>query len=204
MLFQGQEFGASSPFVFFTDVGDSDTREAIRKGRFEFLAQFPSIADEEMQRNLPSPSDPKVFASCKLDFSQRTTNRELYDLHVDLIKLRREDSRFREQVLGEIDGAVLGPASFVLRYFARENDDRLLVVNFGKRQILAPAPEPLLAPPLGFEWETVWTSESPRYGGPGAVPLVTQEQWLLPAEAAVALRLVVEKAPRRTAKRRRP
>jgi maltooligosyltrehalose trehalohydrolase len=204
MLFQGQEFGASSPFVFFTDVGDSDMREAIRKGRFEFLAQFPSIADEEMQRNLPSPSDPKVFASCKLDFSQRTTNRELYDLHVDLIKLRREDSRFREQVLGEIDGAVLGPASFVLRYFARENDDRLLVVNFGKRQILAPAPEPLLAPPLGFEWETVWTSESPRYGGPGAVPLVTQEQWLLPAEAAVALRLVVEKAPRRTAKRRRP
>src|SRR5438552_7060031 len=204
MLFQGQEFGASSPFVFFTDVGDSDTREAIRKGRFEFLAQFPSIANEEMQRNLPSPSDPKVFARCKLDFSQRTTNRELYDLHVDLIKLRREDSRFREQGLGEIDGAVLGPASFVLRYFARENDDRLLVVNFGKRQILAPAPEPLLAPPLGFEWETVWTSESPRYGGPGAVPLVTQEQWLLPAEAAVALRLVVEKAPRRTAKRRRP
>ena len=178
-------------------------REAIRKGRFEFLAQFPSMANEEMQRNLPSPSDPKVFASCKLDFSQRATNRELYDLHVDLIKLRREDSRFREQVPGEIDGAVLGPASFVLRYFARENNDRLLVVNFGKRQILAPAPEPLLAPPLGFEWETVWTSESPRYGGPGAVSLVTQEQWLLPAEAAVALRLVPEKAPRRTAKRRR-
>jgi hypothetical protein len=50
----------------------------------------------------------------------------------------------------------------------------------------------------------MWTSESPRYGGPGAVPLVTQEQWLLPAEAAVALRLVAEKAPRRKPKRRRP
>ena len=203
MLFQGQEFGASSPFVFFTDVGDSDMREAIRKGRFEFLAQFPSIANEEMQRNLPSPSDPKGSDSCKLDFSQRTTNRELYDLHVDLIKLRREDSRFCEQVPGGIDGAVLGPASFVLRYLARENDDRLLVVNFGKRQALAPAPEPLLAPPLGFEWETMWTSESPRYGGPGVVSVVTQEQWLLPAEAAVALRSIPEKATRRTAKRRR-
>jgi len=42
-----------------------------------------------------------------------------------------------------------------------------------------------------------------RYGGPGAVPVVTQEQWLLPAEAAVALRLVREKAPRRKPKRRR-
>jgi len=204
MLFQGQEFGASSPFVFFTDVGDSDMREAIRKGRFQFLAQFPSMASEEMQRNLPSPSDPRVFTSCKLNFSERTTNCELYDLYIDLIKLRREDSRFREQVPGQVDGAVLGPASFVLRFFAGENDERLLIVNFGKRQVLAPAPEPLLAPPLDFEWETMWTSESPRYGGPGAVPLVTQEQWLLPAEAAVALRLVAEKAPRRKPKRRRP
>ena len=203
LLFQGQEFGAYSPFVFFTDVGDSDMREAIRKGRFEFLAQFPSMANEEMQRNLPSPSDPQVFASCKLDFSQRETNSELYNLHVDLIKLRREDSRFREQAADGIDGAVLGPGSFVLRYFPVKNDDRLLVVNFGKRQILTPAPEPLLAPPLGFEWETLWTSESPRYGGPGTVPLGTQEQWLLPAEAAVALRLVPEKAPRRKPKRRR-
>src|SRR6266404_3645263 len=204
MLFQGQEFGASSPFVFFTDVGDSDMREAIRKGRFHFLAQFPSMASEEIQRNLPSPSDPRVFTSCKLNFSERATNSELYDLYIDLIKLRREDSRFREQVPGQVDGAVLGPASFVLRFFAGENDERLLIVNFGKRQVVAPAPEPLLAPPLGFEWETMWTSESPRYGGPGAVPLVTQEQWLLPAEAAVALRLVAEKAPRREPKRRRP
>jgi maltooligosyltrehalose trehalohydrolase len=202
MLFQGQEFGTSKPFVFFTDVGDSDMREAIRKGRFKFLAQFPSLANEETQRNLPSPSDPEVFTRCKLDFVERETNREFYNLYVDLVKLRREDARFREQILGGIDGAVIGPEAFVLRYFARENQDRLLIMNFGKMGFLVPA-EPLLAPPLGFEWETLWTSESPRYGGPGAVPVVTQEQWFLPAEAAVALRLVPEKAPRRKPKRRR-
>jgi maltooligosyltrehalose trehalohydrolase len=201
MLFQGQEFGASKPFVFFTDVGDSDMREGIRKGRFEFLAQFPSLANKETQRNLPSPSDPKVFASCKLDFSERETNREVYDLFVDLLRLRREDARFREQIPGGIDGAVLGPQAFVMRYFGRENQDRLLVINFGRQRCLVSA-EPLLAPPLGFEWETLWTSESPKYGGPGATPIVTPEQWLLPAEAAVALHLVPEKAPRRKPKRR--
>jgi maltooligosyltrehalose trehalohydrolase len=203
LLFQGQEFGSSSPFLFFTDVGDGPMREAIRKGRFKFLAQFPSIANEEAQRILSAPDDPAVFTRSKLDFSERKTNPEFYDLHVDLIKLRREDSRFREQINRSVDGAVLGSASFVLRYFANENDDRLLVVNFGKRQKLEPAPEPLLAPPLGFEWETLWTSESPRYGGPGAVTVATQDQWLLPAEAAVALRLVREKSPRRKPKRRR-
>jgi len=203
LLFQGQEFGTSKSFVFFTDVGDSDMREAIRKGRFSFLSQFPSQAAEEAQKQLSVPSDPAVFAHCKLDFSERKQNRKLYDLHVDLLRLRREDSRFREQNPGGIDGAVLGPASFVLRYFADNADDRLLVINLGRRLFLNSAPEPLLAPPLGFEWETLWTSESSRYGGPGAVPVVTQERWLLPAEAAVALRLVREKAPRRKPKRRR-
>jgi len=203
MLFQGQEFGASSPFIFFTDVGDGPMREAIRKGRFQFLAQFPSLAANEVQKRLPVPSDPKAFASCKLDFSKRKKNKEFYDLHVDLLRLRREDSRFHEQRLGGVDGAVLGPASFVLRYFSKGNsDDRLLVVNFGERRVLTPAPEPLLAPPLGLEWETLWSSESVSYGGPGVVTVARQDGWTLPAEATIALRLIPEKAPRRQPKRR--
>ena len=43
---------------------------------------------------------PRRFRRCKLDFSEREKNRELYDLHIDLLKLRREDSRFRQQEFG--------------------------------------------------------------------------------------------------------
>src|SRR5437868_10922861 len=151
LLFQGQEFGASTPFFFFTDVGDGQMRELIRKGRFSFLAQFPSLATKEVQERLPVPSDPTSFVSCKLDFSERQKNPELYQLHVDLLRLRREDSRFREQKTNGVDGAVLGPASFVLRYFSGDNrDDRLLVVNFSELRELNPVPEPLLAPPRGL------------------------------------------------------
>jgi len=204
LLFQGEEFGASTPFIFFTDVGDGPMREAIRKGRFAFLAQFPSFATAEVQERLPVPSDPTVFVSCKLDFSERQKNKELYDLHVDLLRLRREDSRFREQKPNGVDGAVLGPAGFVLRYFSDNGrDDRLLVVNFGELRELNPAPEPLLAPPLGLEWETLWSSESARYGGSGTAPVATQDNWTLPAEATIALRLVPEKNPRRQPKKRK-
>ena len=101
-----------------------------------------------------------------------------------------------------VDGAVLGPASFVLRYFADDSDDRLLVVNLGERLPLEPAPEPLLAPPFGFRWETLWTSDSPRYGGPGPIQVTSDEHWLLPAEAAVALHPVRETAPRKKPKKR--
>ena len=141
-------------------------REAIKKGRFEFLAQFPSAASKDVQALLAVPYEIATFNRCKLDWSEREKNRALSDLHRDLIRLRREDTRLRLQQEGGIDGAVLGSQSFLLRYFAKENDDRLLVVNLGKQRVLTPAPEPLLAPPLGFEWETLWSSESVSYGGP--------------------------------------
>src|SRR6266513_4624708 len=138
LLFQGQEFGASSPFIFFADIGDASVRDAIRKGRAKWLASFLSLTEQQAWQTLPAPDDPDVFARCKLDFSERERNRELYDLHIDLLKLRREDSRFRQQSSGGIDGAVLGRASFVFRYFAEANDDRLLLVNFGESHSLHP------------------------------------------------------------------
>lgn len=190
LLFQGQEFGASSPFLFFADVGDAAIRDATRRGRAELLAPFLSLTKEETSRSLPAPDDSKAFSVCKLDFSQRETNRQLYDLHIDLLKLRREDSRFRLQQADGIDGAVLSSTSFVLRYFSETNDDRLLVLNFGERHCLHPASEPLLAPPPGCQWETLWSSDSPRYGGVDDVATATAEQWSLPAESAVALQPV--------------
>jgi maltooligosyltrehalose trehalohydrolase len=195
LLFQGEEFGASSPFMFFADIGNAFVRDAIRKGRAEWLAPFLSLSEEDALKTLPAPDDPEVFTRCKLDFSEREKNRQVYDLHVDLLKLRREDSRFRQQTRGGVDGAVFGTTSFVLRYFSKENDDRLLLVNFGERQVLRPASEPLLGPPPGCTWETLWTSESSRYGGAGSptIATATSEQWVLPGEATVALRPALKK-----------
>jgi maltooligosyltrehalose trehalohydrolase len=187
LLFQGEEFGASSPFIFFADIGDASVRDAIRKGRAEWLAPFLSLSEEEARKILRAPDDPQVFACCKLDFSEREKNHEVYDLHIDLLKLRREDSRFRQQLTSGVDGAVLGSASFVLRYFSNERDDRLLLVNFGERQVLHPASEPLLAPSSGSRWETLWTSESPRYGGTSSATVITKKEWFLSGEATVVL-----------------
>jgi maltooligosyltrehalose trehalohydrolase len=152
-----------------------------------------SLSLEDALRSLPAPDDPEVFSRCKLEFSEREKNRELYDLHIDLLKLRREDARLRQQSSGGIDAAALGEASFVLRYFSEQNDDRLLIVNFGENQTLEPASEPLLAPPSGYRWKTLWTSDSPRYGGAGAAMIATMEQWFLPGESAGALGPTPEK-----------
>ncbi len=202
LLFQGEEFGASRPFCYFADVGDEKLKEAVREGRFKFLAQFPSAASKETQALLPIPHEMRTFENSKLDWSERERNTALLKLHRDLLALRREDSRFRLQIRGGVDGAVLQGDSFILRFFGPENDDRLLVMNLGCRAEISPAPEPLLAPPLGMEWVLIWTSDSPQYHGPGRVDIVPDKGWLLPAEAAVVFRPRRRTKPRKKPKKR--
>ena len=203
LLFQGQEFGASAVFRYFSDVGNQELKEAIRKGRFEFLAQFPSVATPEVQARLAVPFHRSTFEGCKLDWSDRERYPQLYQLHRDLIRLRQSDRRFRELKRNGVDGAVLGHRSFVLRYFADQpNDERLLVVNFGEQHVFSPAPEPLLAPPAAHEWQTLWTSEAPHYGGLGMLPVVNDSGWTIFAEAAIALQAVPARRPRKKPKAR--
>jgi maltooligosyltrehalose trehalohydrolase len=190
LLFQGQEFASSSPFVFFADH-NPELGKLVRKGRREFLAQFPSLATEEMGALLPDPGSPATFAACKLDWSEREQNGQALALHVDLLRLRRTEPAFRAQRLGGVDGAVLAPQAFVLRFFAEDGDDRLLVVNLGRDLHLEVAPEPLLAPPAGKRWQVQWSTESPRYGGVSTPPLDSEDGWHLPGEAAVVLKGVV-------------
>ncbi|MEN3334160.1 MAG: maltooligosyltrehalose trehalohydrolase, partial [Blastocatellia bacterium] len=185
MLFMGQEFAASSPFLYFADH-QPDLAELVRKGRAEFLEQFRSYATPKIQAILNNPESVATFEKCKLDFTERERHRQIYEMHHDLLKLRRTDQRFSAQARRGVDGAVLGDEAFVLRYFG-EDDDRLLLVNFGVDLHLNPAPEPLLAPPAGKRWMTLWSSEDPRYGGSGTPALDSRDNWRLPGHAAVAL-----------------
>jgi maltooligosyltrehalose trehalohydrolase len=184
LLFQGQEFASSRPFWFFADHHD-ELAPLVRKGRGEFLSQFPSAADPAMAKHLPDPGDSRTFAKCKLDWSERDKNRAALELHRDLLRLRREDAAFREPT---VDGAVIGPEAFALRFFGADSCDRLLLVNLGRDLDLRPAPVPLLAPPSVRRWQLLWSSEDPKYGGGG-----TPEQdadsghWVLPGQAAVVL-----------------
>jgi maltooligosyltrehalose trehalohydrolase len=105
-------------------------------------------------------------------------------LHVDLLRLRREDPVLARQDRRALDGAVLGPQALVLRYFTETDDDRLLLVNLGPDLRLVPAPEPLLAPVSGGRWRLLWSSDDPRYGGSGVVNPVTDKGWRVPGGSA--------------------
>lgn len=188
MLFQGQEFAASAPFLYFADHGPELARQ-VAAGRRTFLSQFPSVAslDADLDRLLTQPESEQTFRRCKLDHSERETHSEATRLHRDLLALRRSDPVFNGAMRERLDGAVLGESAFVLRFFGKHDDDRLLLVNLGRDLLLDPAPEPLLAPVAACKWKVLWSSESPTYGGCGCPAPDTDENWRLAGHAALVL-----------------
>jgi maltooligosyltrehalose trehalohydrolase len=184
MLFQGQEFASSRPFLYFADH-NAELREPVRRGRAAFLAQFPSIQDPEVGEAMPSPLDEETFRRCILDFKERAAHADAYALHRDLLALRGQDATLTRPV--RVDGALVAAEAFVVRLFGRDGD-RLLVVNLGRDFDLLPAPEPLLAPPEGQRWRLAWSSESVQYGGSGTPAIRPDAEWHIPGETAVLLK----------------
>ena len=187
LLFQGQEFGASAPFMFFADF-EPALAKAVREGRGKFLSQFPTIASLVQAGLLADPGAPATFEQCRLDFAERRAHAPIYALHIDLLRMRREDSAFRAQGEHGIDGCVLSQSAFALRYFTPgHTDDRVLVVNLGADLSRTSIADPLLAPPAESQWSLRWSSEDLAYGGGGTPTIQPDSQWWFPAESAIVL-----------------
>jgi maltooligosyltrehalose trehalohydrolase len=86
LLFQGEEWGASTPFLYFTDHGDPQLADAVREGRRKEFAAFGWQPDR-----IPDPQAEETWRRSQLDWTEpeRTPHRELLTWHRDLLRLRR-------------------------------------------------------------------------------------------------------------------
>jgi maltooligosyltrehalose trehalohydrolase len=86
MLFQGEEFGASAPFQYFTDHEDAELGRLVSQGRKREFAAFGWAPSE-----IPDPQDKATFERSKLNWSELDTSphAELLEWYKRLIRLRR-------------------------------------------------------------------------------------------------------------------
>ena len=89
LLFMGEEFGASSPFLFFCEFGP-ELAAAVTKGRREEFSKFARFRDPAAQAAIPDPNDPATFASSKLkwDELEKPLHAEWLALYRELLALR--------------------------------------------------------------------------------------------------------------------
>jgi maltooligosyltrehalose trehalohydrolase len=88
MLFMGEEWGAATPFAYFTDHQEPELAEAIRRGRRAEFAGHGWAADD-----VPDPQAVDTFRRSKLDWAAQ--DRALLERYRALIRLRRERPELR-------------------------------------------------------------------------------------------------------------
>src|SRR5262249_40561838 len=87
MLFQGEERGATAPFLYFTDHTDPELARNVTQGRRREFASFGWNPEE-----IPDPQAAETFECSKLNWRERyeEPHAGLLAWHRRLIKLRRE------------------------------------------------------------------------------------------------------------------
>ena len=137
MLFMGEEWGAGTPWQFFTSHPEPALAEAVERGR---KAEFAEHGWGESE--VPNPQDPQTFQRSKLDWSEldKPSHRALLDVYRRLIALRREVSDLTDPRLDRVT-------------VCYDEDARWLVVYRGDRHAVAvnladtTQPIPLTTPP---------------------------------------------------------
>jgi len=161
MLFMGEEWGETNPFLYFTSHSEPELIENVRKGRKEEFKL--SDADGE----IPDPHAQSTFEASKLQWNliNEEKHQELRSFYKKLITLRKQyaslhnNDRMQMMVSSEVKKNCL-----ILRRWDQEQQV-LCLMNFSDRiqSVTMPDDKPY--------WKKILDSADPLWHGPAASPL---------------------------------
>ncbi len=165
MLFMGEEFAASTPFLFFTDF-NPELGHLVTEGRRSEFAAFRAFADPAMRDSIPDPQEEATFLASKLDLDERRTNAPIYHLYQQLLRLRNGDLVLRNGDRAAARAIPIGAQIVVVhRWF--ETAHRVLVANFGAATNLELAETPGLRDLPVADWRLLLSTADQQFGGSG-------------------------------------
>jgi len=116
MLFMGEEWGASTPWQYFTSFPDPSLARAVRRGRRHEFESHGWASDA-----VPDPQDPATFERSRLDWAEvdKEGHRELLDWHRRLIALRRAHPELSDPRLADVRTSYDDAAGWLVVYRGR-------------------------------------------------------------------------------------
>jgi len=151
LLFMGQEWNASTPFLYFTDHNEELGR-LVTEGRRKEFAGFARFAGAEV----PDPQALETFTGSRLDWSEaeQPEHAGVRVLYRELLRLRASEPALKEVRAGGHDARALGTDALVLERRGGGQGMQVVVCVRGTLEHRVPPGAELV----------LW-SEAPRFGG---------------------------------------
>jgi maltooligosyltrehalose trehalohydrolase len=157
LLFMGEEYGETAPFIYFVSHSDPDLIQAVRAGRKEEFEAF-HYADDP-----PDPESAETFLKSKLNWQLRHEGKHkvLWDWYRQLINLRKTHPAFLNQDRNFIEATSDEDKQLVIVRRWCESSELIFVMNFNSSPVTATLPIQHNANKLLDSADTSWS-------GPGS------------------------------------
>jgi maltooligosyltrehalose trehalohydrolase len=153
LLFMGEEYGETAPFLYFVDHSDPDLVQAVREGRKEEFAAFG------WREEPPDPQSEETFARCRLVQCQHESGRHktLHAFYGELIRLRKSVPALADLSKKNVEVTAFEAEGVIL---VRRGGEVVIVFNFAEEARVLPLP--------GEAWRKVLDSAEERWEGAGS------------------------------------
>jgi maltooligosyltrehalose trehalohydrolase len=168
LLFMGQEWAASAPFIFFTDHNEELGR-LVKEGRRREFKDYAAFADPTQLATIPDCQAEATFLACKLDWSERerSPHAGTLRLYKTLLRLRRTEPALQNTRSDAFEAVALDDDTLLLRRDAAAPGPTLWIVTRFRVGGVVELPAP-----TDLQWQLVLTTEDPEYSEQGSPPVV--------------------------------
>lgn len=183
LLFQGQEFLASTPFLYFTDH-EPELGALITAGRRQEFSSFGAFSSPRLRELIPDPQASTTFTRSvlRLDEAAYGLGRLCHDFYSAALRLRASDPVLRAARATRAPLVAHADGDTLTLELVAAGSRRLLLLNVGN--------EAEVALPAELTWEVVLDTSEPRFGGNGRSVTQGVGQARLPGHHAAMLRPV--------------
>jgi maltooligosyltrehalose trehalohydrolase len=164
LLFMGQEWAASTPFLFFTDH-HSELGQQVTAGRREEFAYFAAFSEPAARQQIPDPQSASTFLASKLlwDEQQHESHATVARLYRELLWLRRTEPALSWSDGSSFEVAAVGDDAVLLVRMKRGAPSIAVVAQLRSAAVVDLAAKAPLANGSLAKWQVVLTTEDPVF-----------------------------------------
>lgn len=180
LIFMGQEWGASTPFCYFTDHPDG-LGKAVTKGRREEFRHFKAFSGPDAIQTIPDPQATSTFIDSKLNWEERSQqpHAKILSLYRDLINLRKTEPALQEKLKSSLKIETVGENILAIKRQAVDKTSLLMITCLKGQERIIIGNHPVTQPPPGKQWDLLWTTEDIHYTDTPSGPLMTIEKEII-------------------------
>ena len=142
MLFMGEEWGTTTPFLFFTDH-NKELADLVREGRRREFQHFAAFKDEARRALIPDPNDPATFAASVLDPAEAElpAHAAILAFHKKLLAIRQADLVQGIPNCRSLGARALSPAAVIGAWRLGDAKTLTFMANFGDTALACETPK---------------------------------------------------------------